>query len=209
MTKKLCTLICFGSMLYFNFTGASQSPAIINPHPYPGGCVTVPSCPACGSGETVTGSCTGTNEIGFCNNSTSDYTVMTDGNQISVNTIPLILTQTDSTTVTCVGVSCNGGITTCKVNQLPTSLDSVLTQWRPSLNRLPATVTCKYYDPTCSSCYTAFTCSCGCAPAPPTTPPSACAVSCTAGSAGCFPFGNVLCSSGVTWDSTLSCYICN
>jgi hypothetical protein len=77
---------------------------------------------------------------------------------------------TDPDSVTCEGVTCNGATTTCQVKHLPTSTDNILTQWSTDIHKLPATVTCKYFDPGCSSCCISYA-PCNPGPCPVELPP--------------------------------------
>lgn len=153
-----------------NFGHASQSTVSNpNPNPKPATCVENPGCTPCGPGLIAGGSCNGVGAVGYCND---NYTTMDSGNNIAVHTLPFTLIQSDTTSETCATITCNGGTTTCRANKLPVSTDAILAVWGPDHTKLPATsVTCKYYNPTCATCYTGWDClSCSCTEPPPVSP---------------------------------------
>jgi hypothetical protein len=152
--------VCVASFSYFfgphSFASNSSNNAVLPTTPV---CPAAPNCGCLGGGGCLT-------MQGFC---TSQYSDMPGVNNIAITKIPFgaefTNVYTDPDSVMCEGVSCNGATTICQVRRLPTTTDSILSQWSPNLHKLPATVTCRYFDPGCSSCCISYA-ACGPGPCP-------------------------------------------
>ena len=145
MTKirVLMKLISFFIILAPLFGAASESTAPVRgtlPSYASQGCQAQPGCGECGS-------YTCSNTAGICNDGFSPF----PANPYHNTFMTFSKSYKDPTTCNVLGVTCNGGETTCKYSHIPNTTDAVLSQINPP-KQIPNNATCNFYDPSCGTC---------------------------------------------------------